>query len=219
MERSTTHRLGKVAHPTTGASHGGMRGPLASEAPAKLTLEAAQLPPAPPTQIAQASLEEKIQQISNVGVVAFFSQEEIDVILAMTRGGAMKGFHFFRTDERFQDQGEYCGLCTWQGLEVEPSAAASTELAARYREPDRWEDHNYFRTEFRGARPVWEIDGRTYAGPLLVPEVIEPRTERERKLAEETLHQLLHYARLVAVGKPPKGHYFEQDNQGRYRVA
>jgi hypothetical protein len=89
----------------------------------------------------------------------------------------------------------------------------------KFEPPARWEDHDYVRNEFRGARPVWEIEGKTFAGPRLVPEVIEPRTAREIKLAERTLFDLWHHACMALDGDHRGGHYHGVDANGRHRVT
>lgn len=84
-----------------------------------------------------------------------------------------------------------------------------------------WVDHDWARHEFRGARPTWDIDGKLFAGPLLIPEVIEPTSLAEKKRAKEVLFTLWHYAALVAQGKEEdiKSHYFGLDEKGRHRIA
>jgi hypothetical protein len=86
--------------------------------------------------------------------------------------------------------------------------------------PARWEDHEYSRNQFRGARPVWEMDGKVFAGPMLIPEVIEPQTAKEKRVAQATLFDLWHHAVLV-LNEDPRANrnYHGMDERGRHRIT
>ena len=101
----------------------------------------------------------------------------------------------------------------------EREAAAQKASAPRRYTPPAWADHDYSNGLFRGARPTWEIDGRTYAGPRLAPEVVNPETARERKATEAVLNQLWRRACLIADGKPQPGSYHGTDEKDRHRVT
>lgn len=90
---------------------------------------------------------------------------------------------------------------------------------AKFRLPDRWEDHDYDRGRLIGARPVWEMAGQTYAGPRLVPEVIEPSNLADTKRGQAVLFDLWNHARLASEGQPCEGHSHGIDEKGRHRVT
>jgi hypothetical protein len=81
-----------------------------------------------------------------------------------------------------------------------------------YRHPDRWEDLD----PQNGARPVWDIAGRVFAGPMFSP--AGGCSIRDRNARVVRLFHLLHLARLAAAGKPQPGHFLGLDGKGRYRI-
>ena len=106
--------------------------------------------------------------------------------------------------------------------EIKERGQVEPMLATGYRAPDRWEDEDYAQSgQMRGARPVWEVGNKTFAGPSLVPEVIKPYGMKEEKQAKEVLEQIWHHAALVATGANATafGNYHGVDNKGRHRVT
>lgn len=122
-----------------------------------------------------------------------------------------------------------------QNREQEPQAAPEAGIGLReapavkalrkYAPPTRWEDQDYSGREFRGSRPVWVIEGKAFAGPMLIPEVSAPRTALEEKRAQAVLFNLWHHACIIAdVNPSSQGRfqgvdYYGVDEKGRHRIT
>ena len=108
---------------------------------------------------------------------------------------------------------------------VEATDATTVKAPRKYTPPTRWEDPDYSGRDFRGSRPVWEIEGKVFAGPSLVPEVSSPRTAMEEKRAKAVLFDLWHHACIVADANPTaQGRingvdYYGVDDKGRHRIT
>jgi hypothetical protein len=101
-----------------------------------------------------------------------------------------------------------------------PAPPPEVEAPIRKYTDPVWVDHDYgTRGEFRGAKPTWTLDGKTFCGPTLIPEILTPRTMAETKQAKAVLFQLWHWATQAAAGTNANGHYLGQDEQGRHRIA